>query len=373
MTSQPAVTKPNPRPIPFVKCLLATFYLILPLQMAALSEDGGHFRVMTYNADEGTDYLEVQNANSVTEFLLGVGQIITNVRATNPPARMQAIARQILLAEPDLVSLQELSQWSSGPFNPVTQACGPVTLEFDMLQELLNALAQQGGHYKLVVEAQQLAVPPVPGLIPPGTFLCAQVTNHIALLARTDRGDSEFVLSNVQAALYHNLVSVPTPVGPLPSPRAWASVDVTFKDKTFRFIGTHLESVVTSVRELQGAELRNGPASTSLPVVLAMDSNSQAFPMPRDPTYTDFLSAGFLDVWTELNPFQAGLTCCQAPLVNNPVSQLLQRTDLILTRGPVKAQDIRLYGADLSSRTPGGLWPSDHAAVAAQLAVFDEE
>ncbi len=355
-----------------MKCLLAALCLALPFQMAALSEDGSVLRVMTYNADEGTDYLEVASAQTFQEFVVAVGQTIANVRATNPPARMQAIARQILLAEPHLVSLQELSQWSTGPFNPGTQVCGPLTLEFDSLQELLDALAEQGGHYKLVVEAQQLAVPPVPGVLPSGTFLCAQVINHIALLARTDRGKSDFELSNVQAAQYHAMTLVPTPLGLLPSPRAWASVDVTFKDKTFRVIGTHLESVVASVRELQGAELRSGPASTTLPVVLAMDSNSQAFPPPRDPTYTDFLAAGFLDVWTELNPFQTGLTCCQAPLVN-PVSQLFQRTDLILTRGTVKAQDIRLYGTDLSSRTPGGLWPSDHAAVVAQLAVRDEE
>jgi endonuclease/exonuclease/phosphatase family metal-dependent hydrolase len=286
---------------------------------------------------------------------------------------MQALARQILLAEPDLVSLQELSRWSTGPFNPAMQTCGPVTLEFDLLQELLDALGQQGGHYKLVVEAQQLAVPPTPGLILPGTFLCAQVTNHIALLARTDREESQLVLSNVQAAQYHSLVSVPTPGGPLPSPRAWASVDVTSNERTFRFIGTHLESVVESVRELQGAELRNGPASTSLPVVLAMDSNSQAFPMPQDRAYTDFIAAGFRDVWTELDPFEPGLTCCQSPLVNNPISQLFQRIDLVLTRGPVKAQDVRLFGAHPSSRTPGGLWPSDHAAVSAQLAIGDRE
>ena len=45
-------------------------------------------RVMTYKVDEGTDYLEVANAQTVTDFLLGLGQIITHVRATNPAARM---------------------------------------------------------------------------------------------------------------------------------------------------------------------------------------------------------------------------------------------------------------------------------------------
>jgi hypothetical protein len=54
----------------------------------------------------------------------------------------------------------------------------------------------------------------------------------------------------------------------------------------FRFINTHLESSDPTVRELQGAELRGpmGPANTSQPVLVAMDSNAQVFPFPQDPT-----------------------------------------------------------------------------------------
>jgi hypothetical protein len=103
-----------------------------------------------------------------------------------------------------------------------------------------------------------------------------------------------------------------------------------------------------------------------------MDSNAQAFPLPRDPTYMDFLAAGYRDGWAEIFPHKAGFTCCQAQLVNNPVSQLNQRIDLVLTLGRVAAQDIALFGDDSSSRTPGGLWPSDHAGVAAQLEVEHE-
>jgi hypothetical protein len=42
---------------------------------------------------------------------------------------------------------------------------------------------------------------------------------------------------------------------------------------------------------------------------------------------------------------------------------------LILLFGAVRAQRIALFGARESDKTPGGLWPSDHAAVAAQLIV----
>ena len=348
--------------------------LVLPALMIAQSLPGkGGLRVMTYNVDEGTDFLEVQAATSLPEFLVAVGQTITQVRATNPPARMQAVARQIVAAQPTLVSLQELDQWFSGPFNPITGQCGAMTLEFDMLQELLDALAAQGAHYQLVIQDQQYAFPPTPGLILPSTFLCVQVVDHVAILARTDLDPSKFQWSNAQSQQFVHSLIFPTPLGNAPLPRAWVSVDVVFHGKTFRLIGTHLESVVPQIRELQGAELRAGPANTSLPVIVAMDSNAQAAPLPQDPTYLDFIAAGYNDAWSQIFPLQPGLTCCQAQFVNNPVSQLYQRIDLILTLGNVEPERIALLGVDASTRTPDGLWPSDHAGVAAQLSIEGED
>ena len=335
----------------------------------SLSKGKGDLRVMTYNVDEGTDFLEVQRATNLTEFLLGVGQTITQVRATNPPTRMQAVAKQIIAAHPALVSLQELDKWSSGPFNPHTGQCGATTLEFDMLQELTDALKAQGAHYEVAVQAPQYAFAPTPGLILPNTFLCVQVTNFVAILARTDLDKSKFQWSNPQGKQFAAALVFPTPLGNVPLPRAWVSVDAKFHGKDFRFIGTHLESVVPQIRELQGNELRGGPANTSLPIILAMDSNAQAFPLPQDLTYMDFIATGYNDVWSELFPLRPGLTCCQAQFDNNPVSQLYQRIDLILTLGSIEAEHIALFGIDASSRTSGGLWPSDHAGVAAQLAV----
>ncbi|OLE47630.1 MAG: hypothetical protein AUG46_05990 [Acidobacteria bacterium 13_1_20CM_3_58_11] len=55
------------------------------------------------------------------------------------------------------------------------------------------------------------------------------------------------------------------------------------------------------------------------------------------------------------------------------ISELYQRINLILTRGNIEAQNIALFGAARSTQTPGTLWPSDHAGVAAQLVVEQEE
>jgi hypothetical protein len=57
--------------------------------------------VMTYNVNEGSDFQQVQAPCTTTDllvctsqFVLGVGQIVTQVEGTNPPERMQAIAKK---------------------------------------------------------------------------------------------------------------------------------------------------------------------------------------------------------------------------------------------------------------------------------------
>lgn len=336
---------------------------------ALAQKSDGTLNVMTYNVNEGTDFLQVLSATTPLEFLLGVGQIVTQVQGTNPPERMQAVAAQILAAKPTLVSLQEVDQWYLGTLDPNTGACGTMALEYDMFQDLTNALAAQGGHYQVVKQVTEITLPATPGLIPPSTFLCAAVTDNNVILARTDLNPRSFQWSNPQSGQFAAFVPFTTPNGTVPITRSWASVDVQFHGSTFRFIGTHLESFVPLVREAQGAELRAGPANTSLPVIVAMDSNAQAFPLPQDPTYVDFMASGYNDVWQEIFPSAPGLTCCQNESDNNPVSELYQRIDLILTVGNIEGQNIALFGADPSTRTPDGLWPSDHAGVAAQVTV----
>jgi hypothetical protein len=336
---------------------------------AAAQHIPGIGTVMTYNVNEGTDFLQAIGAPNEPQFLLDVGQILMQVQGTNPPERMQAVARQILTVQPELISLQELDHWYTGTFDPITGTCGTMTLEYDMLQELLTALAEQGGHYEVAVQVTQNTFPPIPGLIPPTNFFCVALTDYNIILARTDLPSWIFQWSNPQSGQFVNELVFQTPVGSLPYPRAWASVGAQFFGHSFLYVNTHLESFDPNIRELQGGELRAGPANSSLPVIIAMDSNAQAFPSPEDPTYVDFMSAGYNDVWSELFPNIPGLTCCQDEADNNPVSQLYQRIDLVLTHGRVTPWGAALLGADSRSRLPDGLWPSDHAALVAGVIV----
>lgn len=356
-----------------VQITLGIVSVVVILAASVGSAGAQHFpgigTVMTYNVNEGTDFEQVVGTQTLQEFLLGVGQVITQVQGTNPPERMQAVARQILEVQPELLSLQEIDQWYTGSFDPVAGTCGTMTIQYDMLQELLSDLAAQGGHYKVAVQVIQYAFPPTPGLIPPSNYICVSVNDYNVTLARTDLPSWIFQWSNPQTGQYVNQVVLQTPIGPVPLPRSWASVDAKFFGNSFLYINTHLESFDPTVRELQGDELRAGPANTAMPLIVAMDSNAQAFPLPEDPTYSDFVSAGYGDVWSEVFPRLAGLTCCQDEADNNPQSELYQRIDLVLTHGNILPFETLLIGADPRSRLRDGLWPSDHAAVEAGVLV----
>jgi hypothetical protein len=341
---------------------------------ASAHEDDNHgkgkLRVMTYNVDEGTDYIEALSATTFPQFLAGVTTDWNNVQATNPPERAQAIARQIGKARPTLVSLEELTQWRTCPTVDFQTCAAPQTLQYDLLQLIMDALHQQGQPYKVVVTttAFDVAAPCTLGLI-------VEATNHIAILARTDLDADELQLSNVQTAQFLATFTPSILGNPLPIHRAWASVDVTFHETNFRYIAAHLESFDPAVQAAQGQELLSGPANTSLPVVIAMDSNSKANP-PSDATtatYEEFINGGFTDAWTATNEDEPGLTCCQDPLLRNPVSIVNERIDLILVRGALGVKDADLFGGKPADRTPSGLWPSDHIGIAARLTRHSEE
>ena len=72
-------------------------------------------------------------------------------------------------------------------------------------------------------------------------------------------------------------------------------------------------------------------------MIIAMDSNAQAFPLPKIRRMWTFFRLAKATLGPRLFPKRAGLTCCQDEADNNPVSQLYQRIDLVLTHGKVSS------------------------------------
>lgn len=176
--------------------------------------------------------------------------------------------------------------------------------------------------------------------------------------------------------------------------RGFVGVDAVVDGSPYRFVNTHLETRLGSFgpfgRYFQTAQ------ATELHAVLGVlqlfapnprqfvvgDFNSD----PRDveeipglvPPYQIF-AADHTDVWT-MRPGAAkarglplaGLSCCQDEDLGNHKSDLYERVDLIFSLAtPDKVQDARTLGDSVADKTPPvafGVWPSDHASVAAKIA-----
>jgi endonuclease/exonuclease/phosphatase family metal-dependent hydrolase len=321
-------------------------------------------RVITQNMDEGTDFLEIMKAKTVSDFLQAVATTYTNIIATNPAERATAMAREIAKNRADLVGLQEASVLRTGPLgeSPLTAA----DVKMDLLASLLSQLANLGEHYSVVAIVPGLdAEAPAPSL-----GFNVRITTQDAIIAR----DDVEMLSQPEVHQYQSLLTISLPTGQsLPIPRGWASIDAMVRGHKLRFVTTHLEPNDPSVQLAEAQELAQKAGDTNLPVVFAGDFNADAS-NPSGPTFATYqalIDAGFQDAWG-LRRQDPGYTCCEDPLLLNPKPTLDQRTDLILLRTGFSVGDVNRIGDKQSNRTPSGLWPSDHAGVEASLIMADQ-
>ena len=201
------------------------------------------------------------------------------------------------------------------------------------------------------------------------------------------------------------VVSVPN-IGPVPVlvkfQRGFVGVDAMVGEQPYRFVNTHLETRLEGFgpqgrfyQSAQSAELlmtlQLMPMPAGARLLLVGDMNSD----PRDeiypgvpPGYPPILAlppyqqytqlAGFTDVWTRQPAAPQGngaplgsFSCCQWEDLTNVKSDLYERIDLIFSAmPPSKVPEARLLGESIGDKTlpkAKGLWPSDHASVAARI------
>ena len=269
------------------------------------------------------------------------------------------MAAEIELTRPELIGLQEVSVWRTGPFG------GPATtVTFDTLQSLLDALSARGLHYtpiSILTEFEAEA--------PSALGINIRFTDRDVILARTDLNVSDLTLSNVQAQHFTTNLMFITPVlGPLTIPRGWISVDGKTRGKRFRFVTSHLESFHPGIQAVQASELVQTACNTTLPVIVAGDLNTDS--PSGDPAqnagYQVFLSSAFSDIWTLFHAGEIGNTWPLHTGDSVTAATPTQRIDLVLFRGAVGPDEVELIGNRSSGGTPG-LWASDHAGVVASF------
>jgi endonuclease/exonuclease/phosphatase family metal-dependent hydrolase len=330
--------------------LFALNLLALPAPARADGDSNQELTVMTRNLYVGSSYEHALSATSPAGFVEGVSTIWANVRHSNFPARAEAIADEIAAKRPDVVGLQEVSLFRR------SVGSEPPEVAFDYLAILLDELASRGVAYTPATVSTGFDVT-VPA-IEDGQFVNLQLTDRDAILVRSGGGALE--ISSAESAQFAARLIQPSAVGPIPLPRTWNRIDGTYRGQQFRVVNTHLEPD-PGVQVEQARELLAGPLASSRPLIALGDFNS-----PADgggtATYGLLASGGLGDAWGG----SVGTTCCQAELLDNPVSQLSERIDLVLTANGVRAKEAERVGQQARDRI-AGLWPSDHAGVVAEL------
>jgi endonuclease/exonuclease/phosphatase family metal-dependent hydrolase len=366
--------------------LAASLALALALTMPALAaaKGNGHHRhahhghhskgkrdlgVMTQNLYLGSSLAPALEAKTPEGFVAAVARIYATVQYTNFPARAEAIADEIQAKKPDLVGLQEVTKWTTGGLNPPPG--------YDFLAILESDLESRGLHYSVAAVAHNANIGPAPlalaeqGCVQPGPEITCtvQLEDRDAILVNDDRRGLSW--SNPRSGQYAAQQVLELPVGSESFDRGWASIDAKLKRQPFRFVDTHLETEESpAVQQAQAAEFLAGPGRGGT-IVATGDFNSAADGSTTT-SYAQLTAPGrFRNAWDEalLGP---GSSCCQEsntpPLapgaLNNLVSTLKTRIDLILSRGAARSHgdEAELIG-DTPFQTVPPFWPSDHAGV----------
>ena len=246
---------------------------------------GDVVNTMTRNLYLGADLAPAIGAPSLDAFVAATGQILREVSANDFPTRAKGLAQEILTEKPDLVGLQEVALWRTGPPSLAPVLSGEpsaTTVRYDYLQLLLDQLNKGPDRYEVVAVQNEfdLEAPGdengVPGDGPaeqgiPNAEINGRLTMRDVILARRGAGVQT---ANTQSGNFKVLLPVPILGQPLIVKRGWTATDAKVRGSGwFRFVNTHLEAfdpaaLVPSIRSLQAGELvaPGGPATGTLPV-----------------------------------------------------------------------------------------------------------
>ena len=125
-------------------------------------KDKRQLTVMTQNLYLGSTLTPAITATTPAEFLAAVAQIYGTAVATDFPRRAEAIADTIAAEEPDLVGLQEVTNWIAQ-----RTVAGPPLPSYDFLAILQAELAERGLHYSVGAVSQNADIGPAPLVAPP--------------------------------------------------------------------------------------------------------------------------------------------------------------------------------------------------------------
>lgn len=357
----------------------------------------GEINVMTQNQYIGADLVLGAPTSDPNAAIVSM---LSTIAMQRPAERVRALAAEIAQRNPDVVGLQEAFTFECIPYLgfPTMPGLGCDDPQIrdaftDHLQSTEDALR---GKYVVAGKVTNLKIDAIPFVVN-GYPAVLAIEDRDAILVRAgltaqpvDFTTLGFCSSRSdQGCNYQNppVLPLPPPVGPIALKRGFLAVDVTVKGSNYRVFNTHLEQRLLAPTLPETRLIQVGQANELLSVALGTWDGSKTMLVvgdmnsdPRDkivsppvPTpYEIFISAGFTDTWTLRPHAGSGLSCCQEADLTNRQSELQERIDMIFSLPrPLQVLDMKLLGTTMGDKTSppgnGGLWPSDHAALAAKL------
>ncbi len=225
-------------------------FLVLPalsIALIAAKPEPPPLSVMTRNLYIGGNLMGVAQATDFDSFLAAAHTLLTDIAASNFPERAQSVARAIAERQPDIVSLQEVTNLKLDFQN------GPAPF-VDYLDEVLDALAALGLDYVAVASVQDVDITVPIDLDGDGSFEFVSLTDRDVILARADLVAAGAVTPVPLSSFcprpsadggpgcnYSTYVTAVLPFGYLIFERGFVAVDVSLNGKVYRVVDTHLE------------------------------------------------------------------------------------------------------------------------------------
>jgi hypothetical protein len=377
--------------------LVAVPLLASPSQAA---KPGKPLTVMTRNLYLGADINRPVVAALTAQALGGTPQdvLVALANATDVTrdivddtdfgARAPLLADEVARTQPDLIGLQEVALWRSGPLELGNVGVpNATTVDYDFLQMLLDALAARGLDYEAVqignradVEAPSFTGSPFNNTMQQPRDV--RLTMRDVILMRADNGLRKTGEGN---AIYAHNLAVPIGDVVMRFDRGYNWVDVRSGSPSLRFVNTHLEAFSSDLALAQASELLAHAPASDRPTVFVCDCNSDPLNntiktgdhVPHKAPYDLITGAGgFTDEWLQWAPAAEGWTSGLSETVDDPTAAGFDhRIDMVVGRTPggggFAVHRGQVTGTDVADRDPAtGLWPSDHGGVVLRLRGF---
>lgn len=318
--------------------LAAALAAVGALASAAQAQD---VTVMTRNLYLGANLIPLATAPA-DQFPQAAAGVFAGVAATDPNGRMKLVAKEIAKSKADIVGLQEVSLWRTGPA-PASKVV------YDYSKTIMKELKRLKAPYRQVAIKQGFNVGG-----PMGGGIDVRLTLGDAILVRKG-----VKVSGVRSRIFKSQFPIPTQaVGVVNPSRGYNELDATIGRTKLHFVNTHLEAYSTAVRLEQAQELVAGPLKSRLKTVLVGDLNSgPALPKAEDiPPYAAVAAAGFVPLRTKK------LSCCFDDDLKS--GKWDHNIDWIMVKPKVKLVRSWLTGTE---KTAKGVHPADHGGVVSTL------